>query len=900
MSETKRCPQCQAEIPVGAPEGLCPQCLLQAGLEPKTAEAAPQTAAYSPSQSGFVPPTPAELQPAFPQLEILELLGKGGMGAVYKARQPGLDRLVAVKILPPEVSRDPAFAERFSREARALAMLNHPNIVGVYDSGHAGGYYYFVMEYLDGVNLRQAMRAGQLRAAEALKIVPQICDALQFAHDEGIVHRDIKPENILLDKKGRVKIADFGLAKLLGKTAPDFSLTGTQQVMGTMHYMAPEQLEGSRDVDHRADIYSLGVTFYEMLTGELPIGRFAAPSKKVQIDVRLDEVVLRSLEKEPELRYQHASEIKTEVETIAQDRPELVGSVEAPLASKPPRPWLVRFLGALLVVACVYGLLHNTWDFLVPAEVPAGIANDERLYQFYDVFRNVNAGANYLLTLAGIASGVGLFLFLPWGRRTAVWLTLIWLVYGVMTVPVDFAVEFHSIKFGEAQEVNAFVGKQDPVAQVKELILFSVLGTIVGLMVNIAWLVYLTRPHVVAAFEGSNPPPPAAAPPHADRRPLQREAKDRRQQASETKTEPKSIVPINPPEPTGQAPAPAADGGIPVSFYFKTMGLAALAWLLVPLLWNAREWGLAILCLTVGAFIVWRARGVMQFFPASTERWRQRSWIYRRVNIIVAVLMAAAGVYFVFLAGYQTWERCQWNSQASTRDEFQQVYRGGEHHLVAAHLPEFDKKDIPRAELGMAAVPRTIGWNLSISNPPILDLFATYTICVSLFVGVLIITLVYVGFMDAGSTWSWQFGWIWPTLGLGLATLAPVAPYAILLIIFSPPAGYTYIETPMLVNDDLPAVAARVDDWARENGYVTGDSAAGEIYLVPGGRKIAAVETRHLWRPNVFDRWEMTVGGLKSKAPDFAPILVGSARAKQSVVLPERRLFDPTQPAMLR
>src|SRR5262249_16953843 len=158
--------------------------------------------------------------------------------------------------------------------------------------------------------LRQAMRAGNLRPAEALKIVPQICDALQFAHDEGIVHRDVKPENILLDKKGRVKIADFGLAKLLGKNAVDISLTGTHQIMGTLHYMAPEQIEGARDVDHRADIYSLGVTFYEMLTGELPIGRFAPPSKKVEIDVRLDEVVLRSLEKAPEQRYQHASDIK--------------------------------------------------------------------------------------------------------------------------------------------------------------------------------------------------------------------------------------------------------------------------------------------------------------------------------------------------------------------------------------------------------------------------------------------------------------------------------------------------------------------------------------------------------------------------------------------------------------
>ena len=178
------------------------------------------------------------------------------------------------------------------------------------------GLFYFVMEYVDGVNLRQAIQAGHMDPKQALAIVPQICDALQFAHDEGIVHRDIKPENILLDKRGRVKIADFGLAKLLGQETADHGLTATQQVMGTLRYMAPEQMEGSKTVDHRADIYSLGVVFYEMLTGELPIGRFAPPSKKVQIDVRLDEVVLRALEKEPEQRYQHASEVKTDVEQI--------------------------------------------------------------------------------------------------------------------------------------------------------------------------------------------------------------------------------------------------------------------------------------------------------------------------------------------------------------------------------------------------------------------------------------------------------------------------------------------------------------------------------------------------------------------------------------------------------
>jgi hypothetical protein len=155
-----------------------------------------------------------------------------------------------------------------------------------------------------------------LSPREALQIVPQICEALQYAHDEGIVHRDIKPENVLLDKKGRVKIADFGLAKILGREPQDFHLTGVGQVMGTPNYMAPEQVEHPQAVDHRADIYSLGVVFYEMLTGELPLGKFALPSRKVQVDVRLDEVVMHTLEKEPERRYQHASQIKSDVETI--------------------------------------------------------------------------------------------------------------------------------------------------------------------------------------------------------------------------------------------------------------------------------------------------------------------------------------------------------------------------------------------------------------------------------------------------------------------------------------------------------------------------------------------------------------------------------------------------------
>src|SRR6476620_8082750 len=225
MTDVKKCPQGGAELPADAPAGICPKCLLAVGMVSDTAvRGEPSDDAATtplPSSSRFVPPTPAALAHLFPQLEILEMIGAGGMGAVYKARQTGLDRLVAIKILPPEVGSDPAFAQRFTREAQALARLGHQHIVPVYDFGVAEGLYYFIMEYVDGANLRHLIKTGELKPAEALEIVPQICEALQFAHDEGVVHRDIKPENILIDKRGRVKMADFGLARLLGTAAPE-------------------------------------------------------------------------------------------------------------------------------------------------------------------------------------------------------------------------------------------------------------------------------------------------------------------------------------------------------------------------------------------------------------------------------------------------------------------------------------------------------------------------------------------------------------------------------------------------------------------------------------------------------------------------------------------------------
>lgn len=309
-SGVNACPSCGAALPADAPQGLCAKCLLAGAAAPTEAE--PGTGG-GPRRA----PEMEQVAAAFPQLEILGLVGVGGMGAVFKARQRHLDRLVALKILSESLASNPAFVERFDREARVLARLNHPNIVTLHDFGQAGPYSYLLLEYVDGVNLRQAMRAGRMTAPEALALVPKICDALQFAHDEGVLHRDIKPENILLDARGRVKIADFGVAKLLGDSPQDLTLTASGAAMGTPNYMAPEQIETPSAVDHRADIYSLGVVLYEMLTGELPLGRFPAPSARTLVDERVDGIVLRALEKERELRQQSANEVRTQVEGVA-------------------------------------------------------------------------------------------------------------------------------------------------------------------------------------------------------------------------------------------------------------------------------------------------------------------------------------------------------------------------------------------------------------------------------------------------------------------------------------------------------------------------------------------------------------------------------------------------------
>jgi serine/threonine protein kinase len=369
MEAAHVCTICGKPLQPDALQGMCPACLMQGALSPSLG--------MGEKRPRFRPPTIEQLAPKFPSLEILSFVGQGGMGAVYKARQKELDRIVALKILPPDIGKDGTFTERFMREAKALAKLNHPGIVTIHDFGRSDGLYFFLMEFVDGVTLQQLLAKGRVSTREALAIVPQLCDALQYAHDQGIVHRDIKPENILLDRRGRLKVADFGLAKIMADGAEGLSdasgpsgsavLTETGKVLGTPQYMSPEQTSDPSEVDHRADIYALGVVFYQMLTGELPGKPLEPPSKKVMLDVRLDEVVLRALEKKPARRYQKVSELKTKVDKISSELEPEDEAIAGSVVSKSRTSWVAGALLALAVLASLLALFF--WRSFLPGQV---------------------------------------------------------------------------------------------------------------------------------------------------------------------------------------------------------------------------------------------------------------------------------------------------------------------------------------------------------------------------------------------------------------------------------------------------------------------------------------------------------------------------------------------------
>jgi len=210
----------------------------------------------------------------FGDYEILEELGAGGMGKVYRARDLTLERLVALKTLAQQFSSDTSYVQRFLKEARAAARLNHPNIVQIYDFGCVDSVYYLAMEFVDGHSLGTYLKRGHFSETESIQIIRHACRALSVAHADGIVHRDIKPDNLMLTSRGDVKLVDLGIAKRIDE---DQSLTQTGQAIGTPHYISPEQIRGQKDVDPRADVYSLGATLYHLVTGHTPYSGASGP-----------------------------------------------------------------------------------------------------------------------------------------------------------------------------------------------------------------------------------------------------------------------------------------------------------------------------------------------------------------------------------------------------------------------------------------------------------------------------------------------------------------------------------------------------------------------------------------------------------------------------------------------
>ncbi|MFN7565255.1 MAG: serine/threonine-protein kinase, partial [Prosthecobacter sp.] len=250
-----------ATIPVPKPvppqEGVTPS---QAGNLFAAGAGAFDTRPASSSPHGWEPPSVEALQQALPQYEISAFIARGGMGAVYRGTQRALKRPVAIKIMPPEIEDgDLQFAARFKQEAQAMALLSHPNIVAVFDAGETPeGLLYFVMEFVEGTDVAQLIASeGRLDAVRAAPIIAAVCEALAFAHEEGIVHRDIKPSNIMIDKRGRVKVADFGLAKAVNIEST--LMTRSDVAMGTPDFVAPEALIPGMKVDGRADLYAVGV-----------------------------------------------------------------------------------------------------------------------------------------------------------------------------------------------------------------------------------------------------------------------------------------------------------------------------------------------------------------------------------------------------------------------------------------------------------------------------------------------------------------------------------------------------------------------------------------------------------------------------------------------------------------
>lgn len=282
-------------------------------------------------------PTAEQLNQIIPHSRYLAdaVIGAGGMGVVYRGIQANLNRPVAIKLMRCGDGAAYAFEDRFRREAIAMAQLNHPNIVAIFDYDRIGDdYLFFVMEYVEGTDLAEIMRTGGMTPQLALLLLPQVCHALEYAHSRGIVHRDIKPANIMVTRRGEVKVTDFGLAKKFDQM--NSFVTMTNMIMGTPEYAAPEQVDAHREVDHRADIYSLGVMIYQMMTGALPRGAWQPPSARPGVDSRLDAIVIKAMMQDRNQRYQNVTELRRAVEEITA-KPLLASGQTVTMQSQPKR-----------------------------------------------------------------------------------------------------------------------------------------------------------------------------------------------------------------------------------------------------------------------------------------------------------------------------------------------------------------------------------------------------------------------------------------------------------------------------------------------------------------------------------------------------------------------------------
>jgi hypothetical protein len=358
------CPTCGMKLPLeSGSAGLCPRCLMDTVVTDLTALDHPALTVGGTRRGS---PDLAELAEQLPQFEFQELLGGGNTGWVYRARQKSLDRGVAIKLLPSLPADPMAATGRFQQEAQILARLNHARIVTVFDYGIAGDARYLVMELVPGPTLRDVISAGPLAPDDCIRVIDEICEAIEFAHSKGVTHRDLKPENVLLesdDPASHIKVADFGISRLLGEVERPMVSTRTSLVLGTPYYVAPEQMKAGAAVDHRVDIFAIGVMLYELLTRQLPMGRFAPPSRLSKVRPSMDDVVLRCLESDPDRRFPD----------VASLRRALAAARKSPTGTHRKIGWLAA--GAIVLALAAWGVKAALTDR------PRDIAQARRLIE---------------------------------------------------------------------------------------------------------------------------------------------------------------------------------------------------------------------------------------------------------------------------------------------------------------------------------------------------------------------------------------------------------------------------------------------------------------------------------------------------------------------------------------